>query len=445
MALLPLPLASPVFTVRRHKPELVVPARPTPRECLLLSDIDNQQGLRYQMPGVHFYRQNPSMEGKDPAQVIRKALAQALVFYYPFAGRLREAPNGKLMVDCNAQGVLFIEADVDVTFEDFGGAICPPFPCFEELLYDVPGSSGLVNCPLLLIQVTRLKCGGFIFAHRVNHTIVDAMGVSQLMHAMTEIAQGALTPSIPPVWERHLLSARDPPVITCVQHAYGDAPSVDANCDNVFSIDGLVHRSLFFGPTHISALWRFIPDNVRCSTFDILTACLWRCRTRAFRYNPDQDIRVILIVNARSKFNPPLPLGYYGNAIGYAAALTTAGKLCRNPVEYAVKLVKEAKATITEEYMKSMIDLLVIKDGPTLCPPLWLVSDLRRARIEEVDFGWGKEAHMAPAIMSEFLNFYIPYRDGVLVPVSLAAPVMEIFVKELDGLLNFKDEADSVC
>ncbi|KAK8611480.1 hypothetical protein V6N13_131529 [Hibiscus sabdariffa] len=189
---LPLPLTSPVFTICRHKPELVVPARPTPRECILLSDIDSQEGLRCQMPGVHFYSRNSSMQGKDPAKVIREALGQALVFNYPFAGRLREAPNSKLMVDCNAEGP---------TIHNF----------------------------------------------------------------------------------------------------------------------------------------------------------------------PDQDVGLICIANARSKFNPQVPLGYYGNAIGYGAALTTAGKLCQNPVENAVELVKEAKATVTEEHMRSMIDMLVIKDGPVRC------------------------------------------------------------------------------
>ncbi|KAK8639176.1 hypothetical protein V6N13_137569 [Hibiscus sabdariffa] len=224
------------------------------------------------------------MEGKDPAKVIREALGQVLVFYYPFAGRLREAPNGKLMVDCNAEGVLFIEADADVTLEDFGDATCLPFPCFEELLYDVPGSNGLLNCPSLLIQ---------------------------FMHAMAEIARGALTPSIQPVWERHLLSVRDPPFITCVHHAYNDALFVDA-IGTVFSTNNLVCRSFFFRATHISAFRRFILDNVRCWTFDILTACIWRCRMKA-----------------------------------------------------------------TEEHMRSMIDMLVIKDRPVLCYRLWLVLDLR--------------------------------------------------------------------
>ena len=57
------------------------------------------------------------------------------------------------MVDCTGEGVLFIEADADVTLKQFGDALQPPFPCWEELLYDVPGSQGVLNTPLLLIQV----------------------------------------------------------------------------------------------------------------------------------------------------------------------------------------------------------------------------------------------------------------------------------------------------
>lgn len=142
-----------VFTVRRSEAELIAPAKPTPREVKLLSDIDDQDGLRFQIPVIQFYRHDPSMAGKDPVDVIRKAVAKTLVFYYPFAGRLREGLGRKLMVDCTGEGVLFIEADADVTLKQFGDALQPPFPCWEELLYDVPGSQGVLNTPLLLIQV----------------------------------------------------------------------------------------------------------------------------------------------------------------------------------------------------------------------------------------------------------------------------------------------------
>ena len=147
--------SSLVFTVRRNPLELVAPASPTPHELKMLSDIDDQEGLRCHLPLVLFFRFHPSMAGKDPAQVIRQALAKTLVFYYPFAGRLREGPSDKLMVDCTGEGVLFIEADADVTLEQFGKDIHPPFPCFDELLYNVPGSDGIVDCSLILAQVLR--------------------------------------------------------------------------------------------------------------------------------------------------------------------------------------------------------------------------------------------------------------------------------------------------
>ncbi|KAL0291501.1 UNVERIFIED_CONTAM: Benzyl alcohol O-benzoyltransferase [Sesamum calycinum] len=141
------------FEVTRQNPELIPPAKPTPHEFKPLSDIDDQEGLRFQVPLIQFYRKNPAMDEKDPVKVIRDAMARALVFYYPFAGRLREMAGRKLVVECTGEGVLFIEADADVRLQQFGDAIHPPFPGLEELLYDVPGSDGVVNCPLLLIQV----------------------------------------------------------------------------------------------------------------------------------------------------------------------------------------------------------------------------------------------------------------------------------------------------
>ncbi|GJV62647.1 benzyl alcohol O-benzoyltransferase-like protein [Tanacetum coccineum] len=146
------------FKVRRLAPELIVPAKPTPRELKPLSDIDDPQSLRIHMPAVHFYRENSKMRNKNPANVLREALAKVLVFYYPLAGRLKEGPARKLMVDCMGEGVLFIEAEADVTLKQFGQGLQPPFPCMKERFYDVPGSSGILDTPLLLIQLKE-KCG----------------------------------------------------------------------------------------------------------------------------------------------------------------------------------------------------------------------------------------------------------------------------------------------
>ncbi|GMI85447.1 hypothetical protein like AT5G17540 [Hibiscus trionum] len=427
-----------VFKVHRREPELIVPTNPTPHEYKLLSDIDDQEGFRFQIPVIQFYEYNPSMQGRDPVKVIREALAQGLVFYYPFAGRLREGPHRKLMVDCTNEGLLFIEADADVSLEQFGETIQPPFPCLEGLLYDVPGSSGVLNCPLLLIQVTRLKCGGFIFALRLNHTMSDAIGVTQFMSAVGEMARGWLTPAIPPVWERHLLTARDPPRVTCKHLQYEEVEGP------IFPDGELVGRSIFFGPKEVSALRKLVPQqHSKCSTFELLAACLWRCRTIAIRAHPEEEVRIICLVNARSKYNPPLPSGYYGNAVAHPVAVAQAGELCQNPLGYTLELVKQIKNIVTEEYMKSLADLMVSRGRPQLTlARTYIVSDLTRTGFGDIDFGWGKPVYggMAKVVIT---SCFMPSKNkkgeaGVVITMRLPAQAMEIFVKELDDMLKGK-------
>ncbi|KAM1747655.1 hypothetical protein ACFX12_008747 [Malus domestica] len=441
MASLP---SSLVFTVRRCQPELVAPAKATPYEFRQLSDIDDQEGLRFQMPGLQFYRYDPSMQGRDPVHVIREAIAQTLVFYYPFAGRLREGPNRKLAVECTAEGIMFIEADADITLKQFGDNLQPPFPCLEELLYNVPGSDGVLNCPLLLIQVTRLQCGGFIFALRLNHTMSDAAGLVQFMTAVGEIARGATFPTVQPVWQRELLNARDPLRVTCPHREYEE---VENTKGTIIPPDDIVLRSFFFRPTEVSAIRRFVPQYLsKSSTFEVLTACLWRCRTIALQKDPNEEVRVLCVVNARSKFNPPLPVGYYGNALAYPVAVTTAGRLCNNPLGYALELVRKAKADVTEEHMRSLAALMVIKGRPHFTVVnSYVMSDLTRAGFREVDFGWGKAAYGGPAKGRVVASYYIPFRDnrgedGIVVPVCLPAVAMEKFIKELDAMLNADEE-----
>ncbi|XP_016169574.1 13-hydroxylupanine O-tigloyltransferase-like [Arachis ipaensis] len=446
--------SSMVFKVRRNPAELVPPAGPTPHELKLLSDIDDQQGLRIHYAAVHIFPFNPSMAGKDPAHVIREALSKALVFYYPLAGRLREGPKGKLMVDCTGEGVLFIQAEAYVTLDHFGVDPLPPFPCFHELLYDVPFSNdGIVNSPLLLIQVTQLKCGSFIFAMRVNHTMCDGSGYIQFIKAIAEIAQGASKPKLLPVWCRDLLCARDPPRVTFIHHEYNQLPLED---DNKSVSLKPCHASFFFGSKEIEALRCLFPrHHVQSSTtFDVLTACLWRCHTAALQWkNPNQEVRFMCVVNARfepCRLSPPLPEGYYGNAFVFPAAVSTAGMLCGQPMTYALELVKKVKKEATEEYVHSTADLMAIKGRPLFSlTGSFIVSDITKSGIRDVDYGWGKPLYSGPdkAGVDNIpgLSFYVPYTNakgehGRLVLICLPEEAMKRFENELNEMLQIKDE-----
>ncbi|KAK9137613.1 hypothetical protein Sjap_008207 [Stephania japonica] len=91
-----------------------------------------------------FPNNNGVQEG--PVRVIRKAIAKALVFYYPLAGTVREGPCRKLSVECTGEGLLFIEAEADVKLDQFSDAeLLPPFPSLDQLLYVVSDQSDVLN------------------------------------------------------------------------------------------------------------------------------------------------------------------------------------------------------------------------------------------------------------------------------------------------------------
>ncbi|TKV94092.1 hypothetical protein SEVIR_9G271200v4 [Setaria viridis] len=438
------------FTVRRRPAELVAPAAPTPRELKLLSDIDDQESVRLHVPAILLYRRNEAMVGRDPVQVIRDAVARALVHYYPLAGRLREVDGGKLAVDCTGEGVLFIEADADVRLEHLGEPLLPPFPCLQELLFDVPGSFAIVDAPLMLFQVTRLACGGFVLAVRVNHTMADGLGMVQFGAAVAELARGALAPTVRPVWDRELLMARDPPLPSFAHREYDEAQGTD---DTVTSLDDLAHRCLFFTPRDVAALRDLVdPPQLRASatTFDVLAGCLWKCRTVALAPDANAEMRMMCAVNVRgirtARGGGGIPRGYYGNAAVGPVAVSTAGALCANPLGYAIELVKKAKEEVDMEYIRSVADLVVLRGRPPVSfVRTYVVSDVRKAPAARLDFGWDRPVYGGPAEVGGDLAWVASYfvsvtdargEEGIAVPVCLPRPAMERFAEEMGKLLQ---------
>ncbi|XP_058752895.1 benzyl alcohol O-benzoyltransferase-like [Vicia villosa] len=438
-----------LFTVRRFQPELVLPAAPTPREVKLLSDIDDQQGLRFNIPLIFIYRYEPSMAGRDPVEVLRNALSKTLVYYYPLAGRIKEGVGRKLMVDCTGEGVMFVGAEADVTLDQFGDSLQPPFPCFQELLYDVTGSELIIDRPIRLIQVTRLSCGGFIVVISWNHTSGDAAGLKQFMNAWAEIARGTHQPSIQPVWHRELLMARDPPHITCSHREYKQILQSNNTIKEEETTTTIVHQSFFFKPSDIARIRLLVPFHLsQCTTFDLITACFWYCRTKALQLKPEEEVRMMVIANARSRFSAKHSsfVGYYGNCFAFPAALTTAGKLCGNSLGYALELIRKVKDEVTEEYIQSVADFMVINERCLFTTVnSCIISDLTRAKFREVNFGWGEGVYggVAKGGAGPFpgITYIVPHKNAkgeecMMLPICLPSKVMKRFAKELDEILH---------
>lgn len=128
---------------------MVRPAGETPRWSLWNANVDLVVP-RFHTPSVYFYRPNGAANFFDP-QVMKEALSKALVPFYPMAGRLKRDEDGRIEIDCNGEGVLFVEAETNSVIDDFGDFA--PTLELRQLIPTVDYSGGISTYPLLVLQV----------------------------------------------------------------------------------------------------------------------------------------------------------------------------------------------------------------------------------------------------------------------------------------------------
>lgn len=132
---------------------MVRPAQDTPKRNIWSSNLDLLVPMIH-VQTVYFYMPNRSSNFFEP-QVLKDALSRVLVPFYPAAGRIGKDETGRLEIRCNAQGVLFVEAQTNSSIDDLGD-----FTDSSKMLSLVPDvehySSDISSYPLVLLQVQLL-------------------------------------------------------------------------------------------------------------------------------------------------------------------------------------------------------------------------------------------------------------------------------------------------
>ncbi|XP_059644737.1 omega-hydroxypalmitate O-feruloyl transferase-like [Cornus florida] len=386
------------LSVKLKQPALVPPAKETEKGLYFLSNLD--QNIAVIVRTIYCFKSDE--RGNEKAgQVIREALERVLVHYYPLAGRLTVSTEGKLIVDCTGEGAVFVEAEANGTIEEIGDITKPDPVTLGKLVYDIPAASNILDIPPLVAQVTKFKCGGFVVGLCMNHCMFDGLGAMEFVSSWGETARG-LPLTVPPFIERNILKARNPPKIEYQHQEFSEI--IDFSSSTGLYKDEMLYRSFHFDSEKLEKLKKAAMANAvlhKCTTFEALSAFMWRARTQALKLLPDQQTKLLFAVDGRSKFNPQLPIGYFGNGIVLTHSLCQAGQLLENPLSYAVGLIQEAIKMVTDSYMRSAIDYFELtRARPPLASTL-LITTWSRLSFHVTDFGWGEPILSGPVALPE--------------------------------------------
>ncbi|KAK8663620.1 hypothetical protein V6N13_083429 [Hibiscus sabdariffa] len=419
---------------------VVYPAQETPKTSLWNSNLDLLI-TRYHVPLVYFYKPSGSSDFFDTGR-LKEALSKILVPFYPMAGRLGYDENGRLEISCYAQGVLFVEAETTSVMDHLIADFSDSSQVFR-LVPEVDYSQGISSFPLVVLQVTKFKCGGVSLGVGFQHTLGDGTTTFHFINSWADTARGSL-PAIAPFIDRTLLRARVPPMPKFHHVEYDPSPplkTMDSQNSDDFKPSIVSTFKLTADQLDLLKAKAGAKSGTKYTSFNILAAHICRCVTKARGLSDDQPVKMYFPVDGRSKLNPPLPPGYLGNAIFIAAVITEAGDLKTESFPDTVKRIHEGLSQINDEYLRSALDYTekvsdlsaLVRGAHTFrCPNLstntwvWLP-------MYDADFGWGRPIYMGPAnIVQEGKTLILPSPtdDGsVSVVAGLETSHVKLFKK----------------
>ncbi|XP_028804335.1 uncharacterized acetyltransferase At3g50280-like [Neltuma alba] len=395
----------------------------SPWDVLMLSIQYIQKGLLFLKPSPPH---NPPFSIDSLLGRLKHSLSLTLLHFYPLTGRLVTArpPSYSVFVDCdNSEGARFIYAKLDMTVSDILSPIDVPAVVQSFFDHDRAVNHDGHSLPLLSVQVTELTDGVFIGCS-MNHCLADGNSFWRFFSAWSEIfrAQGdnygsddvCIPISHPPIHNRWFPAGCVPPINLPFKH--------HEEFISRFEAPPLRERIFHFTAESIAKLKAKAnqeSNTTEISSFQSLSALVWRCITRA--RSPSRDQRTICSVAAdnRSRMEPPLPEEYFGNSVSTVAAETTLGELLEHDLGWAAWKIHVAVANHNDkavrELMKKWLESPTVFQPDRFFDPYGvMISSSPRFDMYGNEFGMGK----AVGVRSGYANMFdgkvmsYPGREG---------------------------------
>ncbi|XP_022978147.1 BAHD acyltransferase DCR-like [Cucurbita maxima] len=296
---------------------------------------------------------SPPSSFSDLIFSLKRSLSAALSHFPALAGRFTTDHDGAVYLICNDAGVDFIEAkakhlSIDSVLSPLDVPICfKSFFAFDKTL----SYSGHYK-PLAAVQVTELADGVFVGCI-VNHAVVDGTSFWHFFNTFAEINLGKGKISNSPDFDRN--TAFNSPAVLNFP-AGGPKETFDGNSrlrERIFhfsreAISRLKHRANGGNMSNgncdavetlgkqLNDGWKIVNgkqnDDVsggklKISSFQSLSAQLWRSVTKARKLNAAKTTTFRMAVNCRHRLQPPMPSLYFGNAIQSIPTVALVGEL----------------------------------------------------------------------------------------------------------------------
>ncbi|KAL6215473.1 hypothetical protein ACLB2K_014903 [Fragaria x ananassa] len=435
-----------------------------PFDLAMLSAHYIQKGLLFTKPPE--VNNNPNFLQTLLAK-LKHSLSLALVHFYPLAGRLvtkkEQDPHLYLVyVDCsNSPGAKFIHASLDMSISDILSPTDIPLVVQSFFDHDRAVNHDGHTTSLLTVQVTELVDGVFI-GLSMNHALGDGTSYWHFFNTWSEIFRAeennvTLTPD--PYMNRVLRidrlrahNLKEPKIFISLYVRACSRPPVSERwfpegLGPVFSLpftnpDKFIER--FEAPELRERIFHFSSESIaklkskansecetsKISSFQALSALLWRSFTRARGFAPNQETSCRLAANNRARINPPLSPNYFGNSIHPVKSQPVkAGELLENGLGWAAWKLHETVVNHNDKWIRQSIDAwlkspAVYQLSRTFDPHSIMMGSGPRFDMYGNEFGMGKAVALRSGYANKFIGKVTSYsgRDAGSIDLEVCLP-----------------------
>ncbi|EPS61292.1 hydroxycinnamoyl transferase, partial [Genlisea aurea] len=139
------------------------------------------------------------------------------------------------------------------------------------------------------------------------------------------------------------------------------------------------------------------------STFEVLSGHAWRCLAKSRDLPDDQLSTLYIAVDGRRRLIPPLPMGYFGNAVFMTATTASYRDLKSRPLTDVVAKINASLSRMDDEYLRSAVDYLELNSdvdryegrGSRFNSPDCGIVSWWQIPVYDTDFGWGPPAYVS--------------------------------------------------